>query len=58
MSIKISVADPDPFDVDPDPAFHFDSDTDLSFHSNTDTDLTGWYGFGSGSLLFQRGNVP
>jgi hypothetical protein len=23
-----SVADPDPFDTDPDPAFHFDTDTD------------------------------
>jgi hypothetical protein len=41
-----SVADPDPFDTDPDPdpAFQFDPDPDV------------WYG--SGSLPFQRGNVP
>jgi hypothetical protein len=26
-----SVADPDPFDTDPDPAFHFDTDLDPAF---------------------------
>ncbi len=46
-----SVADPDPFDTDPDPAFHFDPDP--AFQS--DTDPTVWSGFGS--LPFQRGNV-
>ncbi len=40
-----NVADPDPFNTDPDPAFQFD----------TDLDPTVWYG--SGSLPFQRGNL-
>ncbi len=29
--IKTCVADPDPFDTDPDPAFHFDKDPDPAF---------------------------
>jgi hypothetical protein len=33
-----SVADPDPFYTDPDPAFHFDIDPDLAFQFDTDTD--------------------
>ncbi len=33
-----SVADPDPFDTDPDPAFHFDTDLDPAFHFDTDPD--------------------
>jgi hypothetical protein len=28
VSVKNSVADPDPFDTDPDPAFDFDTDPD------------------------------
>ncbi len=40
-----SVADPDPFD--PDPALHFDTDPDPAFQFHK-----------SGSLPFQRGNVP
>ncbi len=62
------VADLDPFDTDPDPAFHFDTDLDpdpvFQFDTNPDSvfqfdtnpdpaDL-----YGSGSLPFQRGNVP
>jgi hypothetical protein len=39
-----SVADPDPFDTDPDHAFHFytdtDPDTEHAFQSNTYMDLT------------------
>ncbi len=31
-----SVADPDPFDTDPDPAFHFDTDTDHAFQFDMD----------------------
>ncbi len=54
----ISVADPDPFDTDPDPAFHFgtDPDPDPAFHFDMDPDPTVCYG--TGSLPFQRGNVP
>ncbi len=33
-----SVADPDPFDTDPDPAFHFDTDPDPAFQFETDPD--------------------
>ncbi len=55
-----SVADPDPFDTnpDPDPAFHFDidPDPDPTFKFDLGPDPTVL--FGSGSLLFQRGNVP
>jgi hypothetical protein len=54
--ILCSVADPDPFDTDLDPAFHFDTDLDPAFQF--DTDPTVLSGSGSGSLLFQRGNVP
>jgi hypothetical protein len=32
------VADPDPFDTDPDPAFHFDMDTDPAYQFDTDPD--------------------
>jgi hypothetical protein len=31
-----SVANPDPFDTDPDPAFHFDKDLDPAFQFDTD----------------------
>jgi hypothetical protein len=41
-----SVTGTDPFEMDLDPLFHFDTDLDLTFL------------YGSGSLLFQRGNVP
>jgi hypothetical protein len=34
----ISVADPDPFDAGPDPAFHFDTNPDPAFHFETDPD--------------------
>jgi hypothetical protein len=34
----ISVADPDPFDTDPDPAFHFDTGPDPAFQFDTDPD--------------------
>ncbi len=52
-----NVADPDPFDTDPDPAFHFDTDPDPdAFQFVTDPDV--WYGSGSGTSPFQRGNVP
>jgi hypothetical protein len=36
----VSVADPDHFDTDPDPAFHFDKDPDPAFQSDTDPDPT------------------
>ncbi len=32
----ISVADPDPFDADPDPAFRFDTDPDPAFQFDLD----------------------
>jgi hypothetical protein len=32
LGVLISVADPDPFDTDLDPAFHFDMDQDPAFH--------------------------
>jgi hypothetical protein len=54
VSVKNSVADPDPFDTDPDPAFDFE--TDPAFHFDTDPDPTVLYGYGS--LPFQRGNGP
>jgi hypothetical protein len=34
---KISVADPDPFDIDP--ALHFDTDLDPDFKFDMDSDL-------------------
>jgi hypothetical protein len=43
--IRISVADPDPFDTDPDHAVQFDMDPDSTVR------------YGSGSLQCQRGNV-
>jgi hypothetical protein len=42
-----SVADPDPIDTDPDPAFHFDTDPDPAFQSDRDPDPTVRYGSGS-----------
>ncbi len=33
-----SVADPDPFDTDTDPAFHFETDPDPAFQYDTDPD--------------------
>ncbi len=36
--VGVSVADPDLFDPDPDPAFHFDMDPDPAFHFDTDPD--------------------
>ncbi len=36
----ISVADPDPFDTDPNPAFHFDTDPDPAIQFDTDPDPT------------------
>ncbi len=53
LSATTSVADPDPFDTDTDPAFHFDTDPDPAFQFDT---LVVWYG--SGSSQFQSGNVP
>jgi hypothetical protein len=38
MSVKTSVADPDPFDTNLHPAFHFDMD--LAFQFDADPDLT------------------
>jgi hypothetical protein len=38
MSHAASVADPDHFDPDPDPAFHFDPDPDPAFQFYTDPD--------------------
>jgi hypothetical protein len=55
-NMKSSVADPDPFDTHPDPAFHFDTDPDPVFQFATDPDPTVCYG--SGSLPFQKGNIP
>jgi hypothetical protein len=34
------IMDPDPFDTDPDPAFHFDTDPDPAFQFDTDLDPT------------------
>ncbi len=36
--VLYSVTDPDPFDTDPDPAFHFDTDPDPAFKFDTDPD--------------------
>jgi hypothetical protein len=38
ISLQISVADPDPFLTDPDPAFHFDTDPDPAFQFDMDPD--------------------
>jgi hypothetical protein len=48
-----SVTDPDPFDMDPDPACHFDMGPDPACQFDPNPDPTAR----SGSLLFQRGNV-
>ncbi len=56
--MEIRVAGPDHFDSGPDPgpdpACHFDTDPDPAFQFDTDPDPTVW----SGSLPFQRLNVP
>jgi hypothetical protein len=36
--VEASIADPDPFDTDPDPAFHFDTGPDPAFQFDTDPD--------------------
>jgi hypothetical protein len=41
LPLKISVADPDSFDTDPDSAFYFDTDPDLAFQFDTDPDPAG-----------------
>jgi hypothetical protein len=51
-----SIADLEPVDPDPDPAFHFDMEPDPDFTFDTDPDPNALYG--SGSLPFQRGYVP
>jgi hypothetical protein len=56
FSPATSVADPDPFDTDPDPAFHLETDPDPDFQFDTDPGPAVFYG--SGSLPLQRGNVP
>jgi hypothetical protein len=38
VDLETSVADPDPFDVDP--PFHWDTDPDPAFQFDTDTDPT------------------
>jgi hypothetical protein len=38
--MKISVADPEPSDMDPDPVGHFDTNPDPAFQFDTDPDLT------------------
>ncbi len=47
-----SVADPDPFDTDPDPAFHFDTDPDPNPAFQSGTDPAVWYG--PDSYLFKE----
>ncbi len=56
--VILNVTDPDPFDTDP--AFHFGTDPDpgQAFLFATDPNPAGWFGSGSGSLPFQRDNVP
>jgi hypothetical protein len=46
--VSCSVADPDPFDTDPDPAFHFDPDPTVIYLSVS----------GSLPFLMRYGNVP
>jgi hypothetical protein len=38
LPVCTSVADPDPFDTDPDYVFHFDTAPDHAFQYDTDTD--------------------
>ncbi len=54
MALCRSIGDPDPFDTDPNPAFHFETGLDPAFQF--DPDLPVWYRYGS--LQFQTGNVP
>ncbi len=51
------VADPDPFDTDPDPALHFDTDPDPNPAFQLDTNPDPAVCYGSGSLPFQRSTV-
>jgi hypothetical protein len=37
--LESRVADPHPFNTDPDPFFHFNADPDTIFHFNADLDL-------------------
>jgi hypothetical protein len=39
-TVQTCVPDPDPFDMDPDSAFHFDSDPDPAFQLDMDPDPT------------------
>ncbi len=52
--METSIADPDPFDTDPDPAFHFDTDPDPALQFDADPTV----GSGSESLLLKSENVP
>jgi hypothetical protein len=54
LNLLASVADPDPFGTDPDPTFHFYTDSDPTFYFDPDPTIL----YGSGSLVFQKGNVP
>jgi hypothetical protein len=47
-----SVADPDPFDTDPDPACHFDTDPDPAFQFDTDPDPYCFTGNVTKTVLF------
>jgi hypothetical protein len=38
--IQIRFSDPEPFDTDPDPTFHFDPGQNPTFHFATDPDPT------------------
>ncbi len=49
--METSIADPDPFDTDPDRAFHFDTDPDPAFQF--DADPTVRSGSASESLLLK-----
>jgi hypothetical protein len=55
-----SVADPEPLDTDPDPAFHFDTDPDHAFNFDTDPNPAFQFDknpeilYGSGSLPFKE----
>ncbi len=43
LHVLNSIADLDPFDPDPEPAFHFDMDPDPDFTFDTDPDPTAGY---------------
>jgi hypothetical protein len=40
-TVKVSVADPDPFDMDPNSSFHVDADPDPAFHFDPDPTVFG-----------------